>query len=77
MADLACSAYAAILAQDWEVLRVLLHPYVRWTDARGQVVRGRSKVLAMLKEAGTPDPPVEVELRDGQIYRWCGQRGCT
>jgi hypothetical protein len=27
-------------------------------------------VLAMLESADTPAAPADVELRDGQIYRW-------
>ena len=37
--------------------------------ARGEL-RGRSKVLAHLRDVPTPRPPTEVEIRDGQVYRW-------
>jgi hypothetical protein len=63
-------AHAAILARDWETLRLLLHPYLRWTDGTGRTIRGRTKVLAMLEQSGPPDEPNSVELRDDQIYRW-------
>ena len=68
--DVTREAHAAMLARDWETLRLLLHPYLRWTDASGRTIRGRTKVLAMLEESGPPDPPDSVELRDDQIYRW-------
>lgn len=59
---------------DWPTVRLLLHPYLRWTGTDGLTVRGRTKVLALLREEGPPpEPPAAVELRDGQIYRWqCG-----
>jgi len=63
-------ALAAIVARDWAALRPLLHPYLHWTEPDGAVVRGRSKVMALLASGSTPAPPESVELRDGQIYRW-------
>ena len=66
------AALASLADRDWERLRVLLHPYLRWTDRDENVTRGRSSVLAMLKREGAPSPPSAVELRDGQIYRWHG-----
>ena len=69
--DEAERAITAIESQDWDRLRMLLHPYLHWTAADGNTIRGRTKVLAML--AATPDAvhrPSSVELRDGQIYRW-------
>jgi hypothetical protein len=64
------SALAAIGRQDWDLLRSMLHPYVRWTAADGELVRGRLKVLAMLTTTPIPTAPTAYELRDGQIYRW-------
>jgi len=64
-------AITAIESQNWDQLRVLLHPYLHWTGVDGNTVRGRTKVLAML--AATPDAmhrPSRVEVRAGQIYRW-------
>ena len=64
-------ALVAIESRDWDQLRLLLHPYVHWTEADGTTIRGRTRVLAML--AGAPcaaHRPSSVELRDGQIYRW-------
>ncbi len=60
----------AVAAGDWDAVRLLLHPYLHWTDRDGSVLRGRRNVLAMLAGAGVPDPPESVELRDGQVYRW-------
>ena len=69
--EIAQQARAAMIAHDWEGVRALLHPYLRWTDADGITMRGRSVVLAMLKQAAAPPAePASVELRDGQIYRW-------
>jgi hypothetical protein len=34
------------------------------------VIRGRTKVIVRLQDAPTPEEPIAVELRDGQIYRW-------
>ena len=70
MDDVAARVVAAVAAADWPAVRALLHPYLHWTDADGRVLRGRSRVLAMLEQAPAPPPPVAVELRDGQIYRW-------
>ena len=63
-------ALAAIVARDWPALRPLLHPYLHWTEPDGAVVRGRSKVMALLDGGSTPAQPASVELRDCQIYRW-------
>ena len=60
----------AIVRQDGEDLRLLLHPYLHWTREDGTVLRGRRNVLAMLQGADPPALPSRVELRDGQVYRW-------
>lgn len=55
--------------QEWGEVRLLLHPYVRFAD--GDVaVRGRTQLLDHLRNHPTPRPPTEVEVRDGQLYRW-------
>src|SRR3954468_756652 len=65
----AAAAWSAMDAGEWGELRPLLHPYVRWRD--GEVaLRGRSNVLRHLQQVPTPRPPAEVEVRDGQVYRW-------
>ena len=63
------AAWAAMDAGEWADLRPLLHPYLHWQDRHGSL-RGRSKVLAHLRDVPTPKPPREVEVRDGQVYRW-------
>ncbi len=64
----AMAAWAAVDAEDWAETRLLLHPYLHFID--GPVsVRGRTRVLAHLREHGAR-PPRSVEVRDGQIYRW-------
>ena len=69
--DEAERAIAAIESRDWELLRVLLHPYLHWTGVDGNTIRGRTKVLAMLAATpGAAHRPSSVELRDRQIYRW-------
>ncbi len=65
----AAAAWAAMEAGEWGEVRGLLHPYLRFTD-RGLTLTGRRHVLAHLREHPTPRPPREVEVRDGQIYRW-------
>jgi hypothetical protein len=60
---------AAFEAGEWETLRLLLHPYLHWTDG-DETIRGRTNVLARLHSADTLPEPSSVELRDGQIYRW-------
>jgi hypothetical protein len=67
----AVAAWAAMDAGDWGEVRALLHPYLHWRDRDGEL-RGRSKVLAHLRDVPTPRPPTEVEIRDGQVYRWRG-----
>jgi hypothetical protein len=64
------AAHVAMLAQDSDALRLLLHPYLHWTTAEGTRVRGRSNVMERLQNAAPPGEPYAVELRDGQIYRW-------
>jgi len=69
--EIALRAHAAIVAKDWATVRVLLHPYLHWTGSDGRTIRGRSKVMDALADAAeAPSPPISVELRDGQIYRW-------
>ena len=71
MDEVARRAHTAMVNGDWDGLRLLLHPYLHWTDSQGSTVRGRNSVMAMLERAGTaPARPSSVELRDGQIYRW-------
>jgi hypothetical protein len=55
--------------QDWHGVRPLLHPYLHFAD--GDVsLRGRTHVMEHLQGHPTPRPPTEVEIRDGQMYRW-------
>ena len=70
MEDVASVAHAAIVKRDWGALQPLLHPYLHWVQADGQVARGRTKVIGMLQAIGISGPPASVELRDGQVYRW-------
>ena len=64
------SAFAAIEAEDWQRVKPLLHPYLRWTGRDGHTVRGRTKVLDQLARRSPAGLPADYELRDGQIYRW-------
>jgi limonene-1,2-epoxide hydrolase len=69
--DVGQRARDAIAVGDWDLVRSLLHPYLHWTDSAGGTVRGRTKVIAMLRRAAQPPAPAQsVLLRDGQIYRW-------
>jgi len=62
-------AWAAVDAREWGELRPLLHPYLHWHDGALRLC-GRTNVLRHLQESPTPRPPEEVEIRDGQVYRW-------
>ncbi len=65
----AMRAWDLVERQDWHGVRPLLHPYLRFED--GDVaLRGRTRVLDHLVGHPTPRPPTEVEVRDGQLYRW-------
>ena len=55
--------------QEWHDVRPLLHPYVHFDD-RDVSLRGRNQLLEHLQGHPTPKPPTEVEIRDGQVYRW-------
>jgi hypothetical protein len=60
----------AVARGDRDRLRLLLHPYLRWTTADGRTVTGRTNVLALLDDRPPAAPPRSHELRDGQVYRW-------
>jgi len=64
------AALDAITRRDWDTVRRVLHPYLHWTGVDGLTLRGRNQVITMLEREGTPAAPAQVELRDGQIYRW-------
>ena len=71
MDEVAEQAYNSIVEENWDGLRLLLHPYLHWTGPDDVTIRGRTKVLAMLTErANPPQRPALVELRDNQVYRW-------
>jgi hypothetical protein len=65
----AAAAWAAIDAGEWGELRPLLHPHLHWSDG-ATALRGRTTVVRHLQQVPTPRPPTEVEVRDGQLYRW-------
>jgi len=65
----------AIERRDWERLARLLHPYVHWTTAAEEQLRGRRNVIARLAADPPPAPPAWHELRDGQVYRWIDTPG--
>ena len=66
---------ATIERGDWERLRLLLDPYVHWTTAAEEQLRGRNDVIARLMDDPPPAAPAYHELRDGQIYRWIATPG--
>jgi uncharacterized protein YndB with AHSA1/START domain len=68
--DVVTAVRAAVLAGERDALRLLLHPYLHWTDANGRTTRGRTKVLSLLADGELLDAPSRCELRDGQVYRW-------
>ena len=63
------AAWNAMDSQRWDELRPLLHPYLHFTDG-ATTLRGRNQVLQHLADHPTPRPPTDVEVRDGQVYRW-------
>jgi hypothetical protein len=65
------AAWWAMDEDRWDDVRPLLHPHLQWKDRHGEF-RGRSKVLDHLHDVPTPRPPSDVEIRDGQVYRWTG-----
>lgn len=67
--DLVRAVLAAVADGPLEGVRLLLHPYLHWTE-HGVTVRGRRQVLNLLATRSVLEPPVRVELRDGQLYRW-------
>ena len=69
MPEPTAAAWTALEGGQWGELRPLLHPYLRWTDGPLSL-RGRATVLAHLRSQPTPRPPTDVEVRDGQLYRW-------
>jgi hypothetical protein len=62
-------AWGLVERQLWHDVRPLLHPHLRFVDADVSL-RGRNQVLDHLRGHPTPRPPTEVEVRDGQVYRW-------
>jgi hypothetical protein len=69
--EVAEQAFQSILSEDWDTVRLLLHPYLHWTGPDDVTIWGRTQVLAMLTERpNPPGPPASVELRDSQVYRW-------
>jgi hypothetical protein len=61
----------AVAADRWDNVKLLLHPYVHWTQEDGLTRRGRSNVLRWLRSRQRVlVPPERFELRDGQVYRW-------
>jgi hypothetical protein len=65
----AARAWDLVERRQWHDLRPLLHPYLHFED--GDVsLRGRNQVLDHLQGRPTPRPPTDVQVRDGQLYRW-------
>jgi hypothetical protein len=61
----------AVAAGHWDNVKLLLHPYLHWTQEDGVTRRGRSNVLRwLLSRQRALAPPERFELRDGQVYRW-------
>lgn len=69
MVAVVAAVLRAVAAGEGAVLRQALHPYLHWTED-GRTLRGRNTVLAALATRHRLVPPLPVELRDGQVYRW-------
>jgi hypothetical protein len=65
----AAQAWDLVERQRWDDVRPLLHPHLQFHD-RDVDLRGRTAVLGHLVGHPTPKPPTEIEVRDGQLYRW-------
>jgi hypothetical protein len=63
------AVWAALDAGDWGTARALLHPAVRFEDGIRRVT-GRTHLARHVAEHPRPRPPREVEVREGQVYRW-------
>ena len=61
--------WSAIETREWGEVRSRLHPRVAWRD-RDLAMDGRPAVLEHLRHHPAPRPPTEVEVRDGQVWRW-------
>jgi hypothetical protein len=71
MDQVATRVLEASITRDWDTVRLLLHPYLHWSDHNGVTLRGRTNVLQWLAARQAPlAPPTRIELRNGQIYRW-------
>jgi hypothetical protein len=44
------AAHDAMLASDWDRLRLILHPYLHWAAADGSRLRGRTKGYGSVAE---------------------------
>jgi hypothetical protein len=65
----AAQAWDLMEKREWHDLRPLLHPRLHFDD--GDVsLQGRNRVTDHLQGHPTPRPPIRVEARDGQVYRW-------
>jgi hypothetical protein len=62
-------AWDLIERREWHDVRPLLHPRFHFDDGDVSIL-GKARVLDHLAEHPTPRPPTEVEVRDGQLYRW-------
>jgi len=65
----AAAAWAAIDADEWDDVRRLLHPDLRFQDG-AVTLRGRDAALEHLRSHPTPKPPAAVVVRGGRLYRW-------
>ena len=61
--------FDALDRRDAAALRLLLHPYLHWTED-GTTICGRKNVLARLQDSNRLPAPRSIELRDDQVYRW-------
>jgi hypothetical protein len=62
-------AWDLVEKRDWNGLRPLLDPRLRFDDGAVSLV-GRDQVLDHLQGHPTPRPPTEVDVRGGRLSRW-------
>jgi hypothetical protein len=65
LGDIAAAARATTFSDDWAKVWLVRHPCLRWMQADGVVVRGRSQVLAMLESDPSVPPARRVETPRG------------
>lgn len=65
----AAALWNALDCEDWATARQLIDPRIQVTSGK-ETLTGRTALLDRVRERGPVKPPVQVEVRDGRVYRW-------